>query len=934
MKRTYGKVWFKDNEWRLQGEAHLILRVKRVFGRVPQNAQGVLWWRNTPETCADLRWFMQRYPMTISDKDAALLKDGAEEHEDTILRLDDIIDRKYKPGEFEMALPPRDYQKLAAALTYERGFLLLADDLGTGKTVSALSLLTQQGTLPAVVVTLSGTMPRQWQEMCWRFLPRMTTHVVSKGTPYELPKIGGRGPDAVVLNYHKLHGWSQVLASYARTVIFDEAQELRRQGSQKYEAAKFLARRMAFRLSLSATPIFNLGGEIWSVVDVLKEDVLGTREEFEREWCGQRVYGDRAPQVKDPKALGTYLRAEHIMLRRTRKELGRELPALTKIPQYVESDEGALDSIKESAKELAKIILSNEKVAGWDRLKAQEEFSQVLRQATGVAKCLAPGSRVMKADGSVEVVGNLKKGDLLLGPDSKPRRIMDTVNGYGEMYEISSTSRQPLFEPYTVNGDHVLALKHSGKIRHGDRYLFGKYLRGDHVEIPVSEYLTKSKHFKRMLKGYKSGVEFEERELPLDPYFLGLWLGDGNSDCAAVTTAEREIVEYLLRVADQYALKLRVKNKTRTAPTYFLGRTRGDYIERIHGSGGGVRNTRAHNPMNKLLKDLNVLGNKHIPHCYLISSRLQRMRLLAGLIDSDGHHNRSGVYTIATRWPHLAREICRLAWSLGLAGKTTKTIAKNQTGKGFPAYIVRVYGNGLEDLPLLVPRKKSAPRRQIKDPLRSGIAIKPVGMGSYCGFALDGDGLFLLNDFTVTHNSPYVADFIRLLVEADDEPVIVFAWHREVYTILQAKLADLQPVMFTGSETPSQKTESMKRFMEGKTKVLLMSLRAGQGLDGLQKVCRTVVFAELDWSPAVHDQCVGRIQRDGQDEPVTAFYLVTERGSDPVIAETLGLKTEQAEGIRDPHRDIIEELQTDPDRIRKLAERYLQKAKPKETASV
>lgn len=564
MRRQYGKVWFEENKWHFEGEPHLSLRLKRIFGRVPQNDQGVLSWRNTPETCADLGWFMMRYPgrFEVSDRDRALLEDGSKEHEDRLLRLDRMIDRRYRAPEISsMALPPRDYQKIAAAMTHEQGYLLLADDLGSGKTVSALCLLTLPSTLPAVVVTLANTMPEQWRVMSWKFLPSLTTHVVTKGTPYELPKISGRGPDVVILNYHKLSGWAQTLAAYAKTVIFDEAQELRRAGSQKYEAAKHVARQMAFRMGLSATPIFNLGGEMWNVVDVLKEDVLGTQDEFEREWCDHRTYGERAPRVRDPKALGTYLCAEHIMLRRTRKELGRELPPFTKIPQYVESDEKALDSVKESAAALARIILSNEKIEGWDRLRAQEEFSQVLRQATGVAK------------------------------------------------------------------------------------------------------------------------------------------------------------------------------------------------------------------------------------------------------------------------------------------------------------------------------------------------------------------------------APYVADFIRLLVEGDDERVVVFAWHRAVYDILLAKLVDLKPVMFTGSETPAKKLESFKIFTEGGTNIMLMSLRAGQGLDGLQSSCRTVIFAELDWSPAVMEQCTGRVLRDGQEEPVTAYYLVSEHGSDPVIAETLGVKTEQVEGIRDPKKDLIEELQTDQDRIRKLAERYLQKGK-------
>lgn len=565
MARIFGKVWLLDGKWHMEGEPHLLIRAKRIFARIWAAEHGVVTLKNTDEICRDIEWFIDRYPMELSPGDKRILERGSRRHIETMATLDQLIDQNYTGREFKMGLPPRDYQKLAASILLERGFLLLADELGTGKTVSALAALTDKRTLPAIVVTLTGTMPMQWQSMTWRFMPSLTTHVISKGTPYELPKIKARGPDVVIVNYHKLTGWAETLAAYGKSIIFDECQELRRAGSKKYEGAVHIARQMRFRLGCSATPIFNLGGEIWNVVNALQEDALGTWQEFLREWCyGERSYDGKAPAVRDPKALGSYLRSEHIMLRRTRKDIGRELPPCTKIPQYIDSDESALDSVKDSAKELAKIIMSNEKVAGWDRMKAAEEFSQVMRQATGIAK------------------------------------------------------------------------------------------------------------------------------------------------------------------------------------------------------------------------------------------------------------------------------------------------------------------------------------------------------------------------------APYVADFIRMIVDGDDEPVLVFAWHRAVYDILMAKLNDLAPSMYTGTESPGKKQEAIDRFVNGETKVLLMSLRSGVGLDGLQHMCRTVIFAELDWTPGVHDQCVGRVFRDGQKEPVTAVFLVAERGADPVMAETLGLKTAQLEGIRDPDKPLVEQ-KPNVDHIKKLAERYLEKAGKKQT---
>jgi SNF2 family DNA or RNA helicase len=129
--------------------------------------------------------------------------------------------------------------------------------------------------------------------------------------------------------------------------------------------------------------------------------------------------------------------------------------------------------------------------------------------------------------------------------------------------------------------------------------------------------------------------------------------------------------------------------------------------------------------------------------------------------------------------------------------------------------------------------------------------------------------------------------------------------------------------MYTGSESVPQKDESKRRFTEGETSVFIISLRAGAGLDGLQKVSRTVVIGELDWSPGVHEQNVGRVYRDGQTDMVTAYFLISESGSDPVVAEVLGLKKQQIDGLRDPSLELVEKLQSSGEHMKTLAESYL-----------
>jgi hypothetical protein len=167
----------------------------------------------------------------------------------------------------------------------------------------------------------------------------------------------------------------------------------------------------------------------------------------------------------------------------------------------------------------------------------------------------------------------------------------------------------------------------------------------------------------------------------------------------------------------------------------------------------------------------------------------------------------------------------------------------------------------------------------------------------------------------------YVSTFVRGLVE-NGEAVVLFGWHRDCYTVWRQALSDLDPAFYTGKETAAQKEAEINRFKEGKTKVAIISLRAGAGLDGLQHVCRTVVFGEIDWSPGIHEQCVGRVHRDGQTDPVCAYFLLADWGSDPIIADALGVKRGQIAGLRDPNAPLVE-AGVDPHHMRKLAESFL-----------
>jgi SNF2 family DNA or RNA helicase len=168
-----------------------------------------------------------------------------------------------------------------------------------------------------------------------------------------------------------------------------------------------------------------------------------------------------------------------------------------------------------------------------------------------------------------------------------------------------------------------------------------------------------------------------------------------------------------------------------------------------------------------------------------------------------------------------------------------------------------------------------------------------------------------------------VAAYVRTMVEAG-EPVLLAGWHRGVYDIWSEALGDLSPVMFTGSETQAQKRKAKQAFLSGDSPLMIMSLRSGAGLDGLQHVCRHVVYGEMDWSPQVHTQFTGRVRRRGQQCPVTAHFLHVDGGSDPVIMSTLGLKASQSHGILNPFADMESATPLEDTRMRALAKSVLE----------
>jgi len=358
---------------------------------------------------------------------------------------------------------------------------------------------------------------------------------------------------------------------------------------------------------------------------------------------------------------------------------------------------------------------------------------------TGMGKCNGINTPIMMYDGTIKMVQDVKVGDILMGDDSTPRNVLTLARGREQMYEVIPHKG----DPYTVNESHILSLKWTTSK--------GKNIKKYAVrDISVLDYLKLGKTHREWLKGYKVPIVFPKKEVKIDPYLLGYWLGDGASKGTLISTQESYVLKYL--TADCF------KNKH---PSLYLQYTGDQYDYRINsfGKGGGASKP---NELMDYLRDYNLIQNKHIPHDYKCNDRTTQLELLAGILDSDGSATFNG-YDLIQKNEKLFDDIIFLARSLGFAAYKSKCkkscMYKGEKREG-TYYRTHIHGKGVDEIPVKCPRKKVSPRRQIKDALNTGITIKKLEVDDYYGFEIDGNRRFVLGDFTVTHNTVMGIDII------------------------------------------------------------------------------------------------------------------------------------------------------------------------------
>jgi intein/homing endonuclease len=1019
--RSYGTITLVKNKWAIRTEPQVALRLKRVFQNINKSDHGYIFLSANPTSCRELIWFLQRYPMDMTDADKAFLEEKSAEHLETEAFAAKVLAGGYVPPEFDLALQPREYQRISADLAMKTGRLLIADEMGLGKTCQAICTFTDPSNLPALVVTLTH-LPRQWEKEINRFIPKLRTHVIKKGTPYDVCKDSDGNktlfPDVLIVNYHKLGGWADTLSGVVKSVVYDECHELRRSESGKYKAAVHISESAKLKCGLSVGPLSNVEffggpfgtgwtGDIESAYNLINKHIESKKA------SGYDIISSENLNIKSRgwtadgfnwKQVNKFIR--HICNKPTHQISagGRSITVTNDHAIYIARD-NKLVSIRGDLIGVGEII-PTDNGNRWNSSTPEEKLIN-----------------------AIEIVRKIPRAQVVVS--------------------LSSVTKQDLnLNTWQWQNCHKEA-------SYGPRLPLNVFLQFRHLlPEPTKIYIG---------RGCAPSV-LPFIKLSEWAYVLGFFLGDGwvEDRRRVAFSVDPPNVEKLIKALKDMPLGLRPKIQ----PTRSIA----------------VEIRCSHRIFAEILTEIGIAKKcfeKSIPGDWIISwPESARRKLLQGLIDSDGHEQtkrlRSGIYKesaqdhYTTTSVALAASIHALLRSLGVTAGTharppgfggikdgkriigkrisyqifwsRNALNKNNEGTkgarrsldwskdlfnesrvrknietpppeyvydlemdGHPSFVAdgllvhnsgtpifnfggemfnvmnaiepgcigerdefmrewcpasgsdynrdrpkirdpQAFGSFLREQGLMIRRTRADVGRELKplnkivqhiDADEKSISDIEDSAAELAKIILSQNTLKkgvkmqaaeqlsnILRQVTGIGKAPFVADMARMVVESG-EPLLLFGWHREFYSILKSKLADLNPVFYTGSENDKQKHESKEKFMNGESKLLIMSLRSGAGLDGLQNICSTVMFGELDWSFSAMEQGVTRIHRDGQLKCVMAYYLVCEYGSDPAMLDVIGEKKSQLQGIRDPNAELIELSQVTENNTRKLAESFL-----------
>jgi len=151
---------------------------------------------------------------------------------------------------------------------------------------------------------------------------------------------------------------------------------------------------------------------------------------------------------------------------------------------------------------------------------------------------------------------------------------------------------------------------------------------------------------------------------------------------------------------------------------------------------------------------------------------------------------------------------------------------------------------------------------------------------------------------------PHVINFVKNIMEIE-ESVVVFCHHKVIHKLLHERLSEFSPVSIIGGQSDNIRQDQIDKFQKGESKLMIAGLRAGNVGINLTRA-KYVIFAELDWSPAIHRQAEDRLHRIGQKNTVFAYYLIGNGTLDDHVANILVDKSYEIDAIMDETVDTYE----------------------------
>jgi len=330
----------------------------------------------------------------------------------------------------------------------------------------------------------------------------------------------------------------------------------------------------------------------------------------------------------------------------------------------------------------------------------EEDISEVCVVVAGSVdsgKCFAERTKIMLSTGKITNVEDIKVGDLLMGDNSKPRKVLETHTGKGMLYEIIPNNR----ERYFVNGEHILSLKYSSV---GDKKQYLKKFFDKHgisindnvVNISVKQFISLDKKYQLMLKWYRKLIEFEPKKVNINPYYYGIWLGNILNNNNNNNNIFRQSIE--------------------------------NYVSNYKN------------------------GYTSILDEFKYNSKNIRLQVLSGIIDSNEYNqnmdNKYCIQITESKCNNLITDIIYLSMSLGYECDNITTHKE---------HYLHIYGK--EDIPSLFV--KNIKPFYSHDNLETNISIVEYKIDKYYGFETDGNHRFLLGDFSVAHNSTFLGVMVN-----------------------------------------------------------------------------------------------------------------------------------------------------------------------------